>query len=163
MTHLVEDDFVLTKSIAKLLSDFEPREWHAMFEEPLRTARTAVAKLPTQTSATLVFGLKINSEAPPTTDGIEAAMIAGVYCRDGDEIVFGHLDPGFVEMDYLMPISASDDAFESGAAVATAAEAQKAAVRNEMFRAAMLGKQKEEQKSVNGLLVPVLVGAGDLR
>lgn len=160
--HLVEDDFTRTKVIAQSLADFDARAWHATVDEQLRTARTAVARLPETTDATIVFGLRVNTNGPPDATRIDEVMVAGVYCRHDDEIVFGHLDPTFLETEYLVPIPAADDAFESGAAVATTNELRNAAIRNEMFRAATLGKRREEDSSINNLIVPVLVGAGEL-
>jgi uncharacterized protein YjbI with pentapeptide repeats len=160
--HLVEDDLTMTHGVAQALSDFDPQEWHGTFEEPLRTARTAVARLPDGEASTLVFALQLDTDGQPTADSIEDVLVAGVYCRHGDSIVFGHLDPAFIEADYLIPIPASDDAFESGAAVATSSELQKAAVRNERFRAALLAKQDGDEPPIHSLAVPVLVGAGTL-
>jgi uncharacterized protein YjbI with pentapeptide repeats len=161
-THLVEDDLTITHGVAQALADFDPRTWHDTVEKPLRTARTAVARLPDSESGTLVFALHLDTTGQPTADSIENVLVAGVYCRHDDSIVFGHLDPAFLEADYLVPIPASDDAFESGAAVATSSELWKAAIRNERFRAALLAKQDDDEPPIHSLVVPVLVGAGTL-
>ena len=160
--HLVEDNLGNTKAVVDALSDFDQRSWHSFCEEPLRTARTAVAYLPNRDNAVLVFGLRINEQETGAALLAEARVV-GVYCRTDDEVVFGHLDPTLDQLDYLLPIPASDEAFESGAAVATATESHKAALRSETFRAAMLGKQQNDEQPVHQLVVPVLVGAGEFR
>lgn len=160
--HLVEDDLDMTRGIAKSLSEIDARDWHATVEDALRTARTAVARLPGTSEVILVFGLSVNTDQTPGAEWIESIMLAGAYCQNEAEIVFGHLDPSFYEADYLVPIPAADEAFESGATVATSSELHEAALRHEMFRAAMLGKQQDDTQPINNLLVPVLVGAETL-
>ena len=159
-THLVDNDPVLTKGISKSLNEFESPDWDNTVEEPLRTARTAVARLSNQDEATLVFGLNLQPEGPPSIDWIEEVMLAGVYTQEDEDIVFGHLNTGFIEADYLVPIPASDDAFDSGAAVATSTELHKAALRNEMYRAALLSEQEDKSQMIHKPLIPLLVGAG---
>jgi hypothetical protein len=85
-----------------------------------------------------------------------------VYCRTDDEIVFGHLTPDLDDIEYLLPIPANDDAFESGAAVATPTELHKAALRSETFRIAMLKQQSTDGPPVHQMVLPMLVGAGEV-
>lgn len=160
-THLIDNNPALTKGISKALTEFDSPTWNTIVEKPLRTARTAVARLSNQSDATLVFAFTINPEGSPTTEWIEDVMLAAVYTQEGQEIVFGHLDSGFVEYDYLVPIPASDDAFESGAAVATSTELHKATIRNEMYRAALLSEQEDKSQMIHKPLIPILVGAGN--
>lgn len=161
-THLVEDDPTKTKLVANALADFDGRSWHSTFEQSLRTARTAVAQLSDADDAVIVFGLSLKEYGKSDASLVKSARVAGVYCRSDGQVVFGHLDPTFFEVDYLVPVPASNDAFESGAAVATSGELHKAAVRNEMFRAALLGKQTDVETPVNQMVVPVLVGAVEI-
>jgi len=107
-----------------------------------------------------VFGIELADTDQLGEEYITDMLLAGVYVEHDGAVVFGHLDSSFFDIDYLMPVPASDEVFSSGAAVATAAELQHAAVRNEMFRATMLEKQTDTDTSVHGMLVPVLVGAG---
>lgn len=157
-THLVEDSLSNTRAVVHALSDFDQRSWYKLCDQSLRTARTAVAQLPNPDTTILVFGLRVNKNEQGA-ELIDDAIVAGVYCRTDDAIVFGHLDPTFLDVDYLLPIPAGDDAFESGAAVATPTELHKAAVRNEGFRAVMLGKEPTDGTPVHQMILPVLVGA----
>jgi len=47
------------KRVAKAISEFDPSAWHSLVQEPLRTARTAVAQLPTRENAVIVFGIEL--------------------------------------------------------------------------------------------------------
>lgn len=161
VSHLVEDDLDDTQFVVDALSAFDRRSWYEFCHQSLRTARTAVAHLPDPDSAVLVFGLSIDEQAHGS-ELLAEAIVAGVYCRTGDDVVFGHLAPDLDDIEYLLPIPASDDAFESGAAVATPTELHEAALRNETFRAAMLGQQSTDGPPVNRLVLPVLVGAGKI-
>ena len=158
--HLVDADTTKTKRIVKAISEFDSSSWHSLVQESLRTARTAVAQLPTRENAVLVFGIQIADANQPSEQYIIDMMLAGVYVEHEKTVIFGHLNPEFAAVDYLIPIPASDDAFSSGAAVATASELQLAAVRNETFRVVVLDKQAETDSSVHSMLVPVLVGSG---
>lgn len=160
--HLVDADSTRTKRVVKVISEFDSRNWHTLVQEPLRTARTAVAQLPTREHPVLVFGIQTADAKQAGGEFITEMMLAGVYVEHDGDVVFGHLDPEFADVDYLIPIPASGDAFSSGAAVATASELQQAAVRNETFRAMMLDNQAETDNSVHGMLVPVLVGSGTI-
>ena len=162
-THLVDNDPILTKGISKALTEFDSSTWNNIVEEPLRTARTAVARLSNHKEATLVFAFTLQPEGSPSIEWIEDVMLAGVYSQESKEIVFGHLDPEFTDYDYLVPIPASDDAFDSGAAVATSTELHKATIRNEMYRAALLSEQEDHSQMIHKPLVPVLVGTGNLQ
>ncbi|MFC7020206.1 MULTISPECIES: pentapeptide repeat-containing protein [Haloarcula] len=158
VSKLATDKHSNTELVVDALSDFDQQSWYDFCRHPLRTARTAVARLPDPDSAVLVFGISINA----TADGaalLHSARVAGVYCRTDDEIVFGHLDPALDDVDYLLPIPASDAAFESGAAVATSTELHEAALRNEMFRAVVLRKQSTDGPPVHQMVLPVLIGA----
>lgn len=160
-SHLVEDNLGNTQLIVDALSDFDQRSWYDFCRQPLRTARTAVAHLPDPESAVLVFGLSIN-EAASGSELLAEAIVAGVYCRTDDEIVFGHLTSDLDDIEYLLPIPANDDAFESGAAVATPTELHKAALRSETFRIAMLKQQSTDGPPVHQMVLPMLVGAGEV-
>jgi hypothetical protein len=157
VSHLVKDNLDNTQSVVDALSEFDQRSWHEFCHQSLRTARTAVAHLPDPDSAVLVFGLSINEQGHGS-DLLAKAIVAGVYCRTDDEVVFGHLTPDLDDIEYLLPIPASEDAFESGAAVATPTELHKAAFRSETFRAVMLRQQSTDEPSVNRMVLPVLVG-----
>lgn len=160
-THLIEDEFEKTKRVAKALTKFDRQAWYALVESPLRTARTATTRLPNQDPGVIVLALTVTSHTHGP-DTIDEVLLAGVYCRTDEEVVFGHLDPALLSTDYLVPIPTDDDAFESGAEVATATELHKAAVKNETLRAALLGKHQTEDSYINQMIVPVLVGAGKL-
>ena len=158
--HLVNTDTTKPKQVAKAIAEHDRSDWYTITKEPLRAARTAVAELPTTDDAVLVFGLHIDDTAPTASEFLTDVLLAGVYTKHDGSIVFGHLDPDFLETEYLLPIPASDDAFSSGAVVATASELQQAAVRNEMFRATVLDKQADTDGAIYGMLAPLLVGAG---
>lgn len=161
VTHLVKDQYTNTKLIVRALSEFDKRSWYDFCRQPLRTARTAVAHLPDPDTTVLVFGLTID-ERKHGSGLLADAIVAGVYCRADDQIRFGYLNPDLSDVQYLLPIPASDDAFESGAAVATATELRTAALRSETFRAAMLGQQSTEVPTMNRWILPVLVGVGEV-
>lgn len=55
--HLIEDDVDRTKIVTKALSDLDGKEWHRLFEDAIRTARTAVAQLSSTGETVMVFGL----------------------------------------------------------------------------------------------------------
>lgn len=159
---LLESNLELTKRIAAALTKPDQRSWHKLVEAPIRTARTAVAQLEdTDDNAVLVFGLHLNAEATTLEELLEKITVAGVYCQADTEIRFGHLDSAVVDADYLLAIPGADDAFESGAAVATASELQTAAVRNEKLRAALLGKQADTNP-IKQRMLPVLAGITEL-
>ena len=160
--HLVNVETTKPKQVAKAIAEHDRSDWHTITEEPLRTARTAVAELPATENAVMIFGLRTDDTATTASEFLTDVLLAGVYTKHDGSIVFAHLDPDFFETDYLLPIPASDDAFESGAAVATASELQKAAVRNEMLRATILDKQEETGGGIYGMLAPLLVGAGTI-
>jgi hypothetical protein len=158
--HLVNDDTAKTKQVAKAIAEYDQSDWHAITKASLRAARTAVAELPTTDNAVLVFGLQTKDTASTANEFLTEVLLAGVYTKHDGSIVFGHLDSTFFDMDYLLPIPTSDDAFSSGAAVATASELQQAAVRNEMFRATILDKQPDANGAIYDMLAPLLVAAG---
>lgn len=161
--HLVQNNATITKQVVTAIADYEQSDWHKLTEEALRTARTAVAELPTRDDAVLVFGLRMNSAASTPNEFLTEILLAGVYTQDKNgSFVFSHLDPDLVDTDYLLPIPASDDGFSSGAAVAVASELQQAAVRHEMFRTMLLDKQEHVDNAIHGMLAPLLVGVGKI-
>lgn len=160
VSHLVEDDLTQTKIVTTALTELDSSEWHSLFEESLRTARTAVGQLPENGESVLVFSLQVNPDAELGGAFFESATIAGVYTRDSSGVTFGHLNLELSDADYLIPIPADDEAFEAGASVATRSELQKAMIRNQLFRAAVLGKRDDDESSINSGVVPVLVAAG---
>jgi hypothetical protein len=160
-SHLVEDEYATTKRIAHALREFDRQSWHTLVEAPLRTARTAAARLPNRESGIIVLALTLADEANDP-DIITDITLAGVYCREANQVVFSHLDPAFLSADYLLPLPTDDDAFDSGAAVATATELHKAALRNETLRTALLGRQDSDDTKIHQMIVPVLAGAAEL-
>jgi hypothetical protein len=156
---LLESDPETTQRIATALAAYDQRSWHDLCEDAIRTARTAVVEVAGDDDNTvLVFGLQLNNEAAAADTFIEAVSTTAVYCHTDSEIQFGHLDTTGVTADYLITTPAGDDAFESGAAVATTSELQVAAVRNEKFRAALLSKQAAAPP-IEQHILPVLAGA----
>lgn len=92
--------------------------------------------------------------------GAHYVEILDAICQHDVEIVFGHPNPSIYEANYLVPIPAADEAFESGVTVATSRELHDAAVRHEMFRATVLSKEQNYAQSINDLPVLVVVAAG---
>lgn len=159
--HLAPDNLSNTRLIVDALSDFDQRSWYEFSQQSLRTARTAVAHLPESGTTVLVFGLTID-EGAHGSEFLADMCVAAVYCRTGSEVRFGHLNTELSDVNYLMPVLASDDAFESGGAVATPSELHTAALRTEAFRAAMLRKQEGDGQTVNQLTLPVILGVGEV-
>ncbi len=157
-SHLVEGGIEETKGVVVALMAFDRRPWHDAVKDSLRTARTAVARLPQSEDAVLVFGVDIHARHFGS-GSITGVMLAGVYTKHDESVVFGHFDPAFIETDYLIPIPASDDAFSSGAEVATATELHKAMVRHELFRAMHFDDQVDSDPVVHGRLIPIFVAA----
>lgn len=159
--HLVTDDLTRTKIVTSGLKQLDSQDWYSLFERPLRIARTAAGQLPAD-DAILVFGLRVNPDENPGPEFFESATVVGVYTNDGTTISFGHLDPDLTDVDYLIPIPASDEAFEAGAAVATRSELRQATIRNQLFRTALLGKYDEDDPPVNSRIAPVLVAVAEI-
>jgi hypothetical protein len=90
--------------------------------------------------------------------------LASAYELQDGRFEFTHLAPSLAEVDYLVPVPTSDDAFEAGAAVATRAELRRAIVRHERTRLRQLvadeSMTSETGVSVHHAVVPLLVAAG---
>jgi hypothetical protein len=156
---LLESEVKTTRRVAAALASYDQRSWHDLVGDAIRTARTAVVELESDDDdTTLVFGLRFNNEATGVDEFIASISTVAVYCHTDSEIRFGHLDPTGVTAEYLVTIPAADDAFESGAAVATTSELQVAAVRHETFRSALLSKQGAAPP-IEQHILPVLAGA----
>lgn len=160
-SHLIEDDLDVTKLVTAAFQAFEESDWRRLLREPIQTARTAVAQL-SDDDALLVFGFSLNQEADTLRSVLGSGSIVAVYSRDSRGIELGHLDPDLSDVDYLVPVPAADEAFESGASVATLAELATAIHRHQRFRTILLGRQDDEQPHVHEWLVPVLVAAAEL-
>lgn len=160
-THLLADAPDRTKAIVADLTDRDRREWHDLFEEPMRTARTAASRLDDPSEATLVFGLVVEPDRPGGRLVTDAAL-AAVWVGADDGIVFGHLESELSAFDYLIPVPGDADPFEAGPVVATVAELRDTLVPHEVYRAAQLEKTDTEEPPVNAGILPVLVGAREL-
>lgn len=160
VSHLVNDQLSRTKAVNIALSELEQRRWGDLIDDPLRTARTAVTQLDEPEMMTLVFGVTIDTNGDFGTGFFRNIVVAGVYERSSGTVVFGHLHPDLPAVDYLIPIPATDEAFDAGAAVATRAELRKAMLRHERFRLAQLGEGGDDGERIHNAVVPVLVAAG---
>lgn len=157
---LVEDDLARTMAVTAALSDLDHADWYDLFEDGLRTARTAVAQLDPNDGAILVFGITVEPEAEEPTAFIQDATIAGVYARRDATVEFGYLHTDVGDFDYLIPVPADDDAFEAGASVAVLGELATAMVRQQAFRTALL-QRRDEEMHMNRAILPVLVAAAE--
>lgn len=160
VSHLVNDQFARTKAVNVTLSALEQDRWAELADDPLRTARTAVTQLDDPEAVTLVFGVELDPDGHRGTSLFQDIVVAGVYERRGGAVKFGHLHPDLQTIDYLIPLPASDDAFDAGAAVATRAELRKAMLRHERLRLAQLGQGGGDDERIHNAVVPVLVAAG---
>ena len=79
--HLVNNDPTRTKQVVKAIANYDWSDWHAITKGPLRTARTAVAELPSTDDAVIVFGLGIEDTASTASDFLTEMFLAGVYTK----------------------------------------------------------------------------------
>lgn len=158
-SHLIEDDTDRTKLITQALTSLDQREWYQLFNDGLRTARTAVAQLDDGGETVLVFGVRVDPDVDDMSSLIQHASIVGVYTQRDATATFGHLTPDLSGLDYLIPVPTADSAFEAGASVAVLQELMVAMIRQQSYRTAILQKRGDNTPNVNTALLPVLVAA----
>lgn len=157
LSSLLDADFSRTKAVMLALGKLNKGEWRNLLEEPLQTARTAVAQLDNELQTTLVFGVELNERRTPGDGFLEGITLAGVYERTDTAIRFGHLSSTLDGVDALIAVPASDKAFTAGVTVATCAEGREAILRHARLHLLVLGN-KGELGPISELLSPVLVG-----
>lgn len=156
---LLEDKIGMTRAVTSALTNLDSKEWYQLFDEGLRTARTAVTQLGDNNDTILVFGISVDRGADSAAAFIQEASTVGVYSRGESGVEFGHLNPHVEEFDYLIPVRGDDEAFEAGASVAVLKELAAAMVRFQTFRTALLERRDENEVNVNTTVLPVLVAA----
>lgn len=165
LTHLAEDVPAKTKTVIDALLAVSSQDWYTVVNEALQVARTAATQLDTLDGGWLVFGMHLGDSETPADGFFEDIQTAGVYERTEDGFQFTHLAPSLAEVDYLIPIPATDTAFEAEASVATRSEIKNAMLRHERYRLRdVIRNKRAENKNfdVHHAVVPVLIGAGQI-
>ncbi|MFC7236646.1 pentapeptide repeat-containing protein [Halosegnis marinus] len=162
---LVHPDTDLSAAITAALQELDGADWYDLSSRALELSRTAVSELGHEDPISLVYGVCLDSSATDPEALLTEVRLAGAYRVDAEEnqVTFSHLDPALDEFAYLIVVTGDDDAFESGAGVASRDEYRTAIVRRQLMQTMLLKRDEQEDKAtvINDML-PVLVAGAQL-